>query len=88
MHEGPDLELCGKEKSIEFFGVKMEEFRKNYICIKDKRDVTLYANHLQDETRNLMYWITTCDKERRPTCKSRKEIADFLRRTTFNIMSL
>ena len=45
-HKGPELELCSRERMIELLGVKMEEYRRNYICLKNKGDATIYSNHL------------------------------------------
>ena len=51
MHEGPELELCSKERMIEMMGFNMEYYRKNYICLKNKTDITIYSNVLQDRAR-------------------------------------
>ena len=66
----------------------MEEYRKNFICPKDKGEVMIYSNVLQDRARSMVYLVTACDKAKRPTCKSRKEIGDFMQRTLFNVFSL
>lgn len=45
MHEGPELEICSRERMIQFLGAKMEYYRKNFICLKDKRETTIFSDH-------------------------------------------
>ena len=44
IHEGPELEICSRDRMIEFLGAKIESYKKNFICLKDKRDSTIYSN--------------------------------------------
>ena len=69
-------------------GVFGAGFRRNYVCPKDKKEITLLGTHMQGKYRQLIYLISACDKKKRPTCKSREEIGEFLRRSYFNVLAL
>ena len=69
-------------------GEIQEIYRKNYICLKNKQDITLYSNFLNDDMRQLMFYVAACDPKKRSTCKSRQEIATWLDNNLFNVMTL
>ena len=66
----------------------MEYYRQNFACVKNKRDFKLFGTFLQDKTRMPHYFIATCDRKTRKSCKSESEIADFIGRSVFNVISL
>ena len=44
--EGPELEICSRERMIDLIGATAEYYRRNYICLKDKSQINLYSNWL------------------------------------------
>ena len=86
--KGPKLKPCGLEKEIEVYGADVAPTYPANVCLSDEEEVSSISNKASGDFRTLALNIIPCNSTRRPTCKSKEEIAAFLGRTIVKVVTL
>ena len=71
IRDGPELELCSKDRIRRVVDSGAVPYRNNFLCYKDKQEAWVSGDWPHENHQSIHFTVAACDPKKRTSCKSR-----------------